>query len=62
VRRLLAVALLLGSGGCVSPTAPTQEFVCSTQPRGYYNPATGVTTMEVDHYAQSTPCPAVPIR
>ena len=61
-KRTLAVLIAAATlAACDSPTAPTQ-YICATQPRGYYNPATGVTTYEVDHYVQSFPCPAVPLR
>jgi hypothetical protein len=51
----------IAASGCVaSPVAPS-SYTCYTQPRGYTNPSTGVTTYEVDHYTQEMPCPRIPI-
>ena len=57
---LLVACCTVGcADGIVRPTST--QFICKTQPRGYWNPATGVGTLEVDTYTQSTPCPATPI-
>lgn len=57
--RKVVLVICLFAGGCVSPTSPSQ--VCSTQPRLYTNPSTGVSQYEVDHYTAAS-CPAEPIR
>lgn len=59
---VLCFSVVLGAiifASACSPLAP--DYTCTTQPRGYYNPASGISTMEVDTYTQSVPCPRVPI-
>jgi len=53
---LLACSLL---GACSGPTSPS--YVCRTQPRAYSLPD-GRVSIEVDTYASSVPCPAIPIQ
>lgn len=58
---LLAVAVL-GSAACGrSPLSPDGSYTCQTQPRSYCSHDLTSCWQEVDHYTQSTPCPAVPI-
>lgn len=40
----------------------TVVWLCETQDREYYDPRTGATGVERDHYIQSTPCPEEPIK
>ena len=65
VRNAAGIALLVATtSACTdNPLRPSHtQFVCHTQPRVYYNPVTGVSTLEIDTYTQEGPCPRVPIK
>jgi len=60
---VVSVALVLGSASCVSPTEPSgvTQYECSTQLRCSYPAPFYQRECRIDHYFQSSPCPATPI-
>lgn len=62
--KLFIVACVAGySVGCGNPMAPLKDgdqYICKTKVRTYYL-TDGTLQHVIDYYAQSTPCPAIPI-